>query len=121
MQWARARTLAKSVHKSRHRFAIDRPVLILLVTGRGRSHGDQQTIKVVQNTEISRGITAAEDAGMIHQVAEINQASRAGGGSCELDALAAQMERNSGSDIPTTDNSEPPRHSSSSHFTQRNH
>ena len=117
MQWACPRTLAKSVHESMHRVAIDRPVLILLVTGCGRSHGDQQTIKVVQNTEISRGITAAENAGMIHQVAEFNQASGAGGGSCELDTLAAQVERNSGSDIPTTDNPEPLGHSASRHFT----
>jgi hypothetical protein len=54
---------------------------------------------------------------MIHQVAEFNQASGAGGGSCELDTLAAQVERNSGSDIPTTDNPEPLGHSASRHFT----
>ena len=105
------------LHQGWHCFAVDRPVLILLIAGRRRCHGNQQTIKVVENTEVSPGVTRTEDAGMVDKVAKFSETRWPRGGADQFVSLLPQVNRYSSSDITAPHNSEPLRHSASSHFT----
>ena len=116
MQRSTPLALTQRLNKGRHRLAVNLLVLIFFKGGGGGRHRNQNPIKPIQETGIRHWIASVVEAGVVDQIAELSQPSRAGGGAENLMALAPEMGGESGSDISTTHNPETARHVRSNTF-----
>ena len=89
MQRPATLALTQGFNEGWNSLAIDLFVLILLKSGGGWGHSDQNTIKTIQKAGIGHGVASVVDAGMVDHIAKFSQPSGVGGGSNDLMTLTS--------------------------------